>query len=268
MDWQTIDSDMTTWRTKVKDLQTNLGIGPSEGCFHCEYFEGCKGCKESLPPEFRDILVCGDWTYVGRQYGEASIGGKRAKVLFVSMDRGGRGDPNNKVLEKFEDTQWAFRDSAYNRVNPHMAGVDVALEYLLDNETSREDRCQQFALTNSVRCRPITGKAESKTTNIMKQNCSSHTRAIIKALEPDIIIAQGRRQNPQIETPCKIICTLFTPDIKKKYYCKGRSPVEIGQGEGILFLLTAHPRHHIPQRYMPEELEKALERAKKIYSGE
>ena len=266
MDWQTIDSDMTTWRTKVKDLQTNLGIGPSEGCFHCEYFEGCNGCKKSLPPELRDILVCGDWAYVGRQYGEALIGGKRAKVLFIAMDRGGRGDPNNKVLEKFEDTQWEFRDSAYDPKNSHMRGVDVSLKYLLDNETSREDRCQQFALTNSVRCRPITGKAESKATNIMKQNCSSHTKAIIQELEPDIIIAQGRGN------PCNSMHRLFAPEIVERY-SGYRTSAEIGQGKDCLFLLTAHPAYYSRKGFkwknkLPEGLGEAFERAKEIYSGE
>ena len=272
MDWQTIDSDMTSWRTKVKDLQTNLGIGPSEGCFHCEYFEGCNGCKKSLSPELRNILVCGDWTYVGRQYGKALIGGKRAKVLFISMDRGGQGDPNNKVLEKFEETQRDFRKGAYKRGNAHMGGVDVELMYLLDKETSREDRCQQFALTNSVRCRPVTGEAASKVTNIMKQNCSSHTKAIIQELEPDIIIAQG-------DHPRESICRLFSPKIVKKYD-NGRADlfrsVEIGQGrirqgQEVLFLLTAHPANYpgfgYKTGYLPEELKRAFKKAKEIYSG-
>ena len=59
--------------------------------------------KKAFPLSFEDILVCGDWAKVGRtNYGEALIGGKRAKVLFIAMDRGGRGDPNNKVLENLK----------------------------------------------------------------------------------------------------------------------------------------------------------------------
>ena len=268
MNWDNIDAGMTPWRTRVKNLQTQLGIGASKGCFDCEHSDSC---YESLSHKFsRDDIVWGDWTYVGRQYGEALIGGKKAKILFVSMDRGG-GDKSKK--EEFEETQNSFRASAYCRYNPHMGGVDVELKHLLDETTSREDRCQQFALTNSVRCRPITGKQKSESTSVMKQNCKFHTQAIIQELEPDIIIAQGRNQDPKIETPCQIICTLFNPDIKKKYYCKGRSPVEIGRGEEILFLLTAHPAYYSRQGAkwdkgddLPtDELKKAFVQAREIY---
>ena len=265
MNWDNIDAEMTSWRTRVKNLQIQLGIGASEGCFDCDHFKCCHKSIRNQP------ILKGDWTYVGHQYGEALVGGKKAKILFVSMDRGG--DDKSKK-EEFEATQQGFRTAAYKRENSHMGGVDVELEHLLD-ETPPEDRCQQFALTNSVRCRPITGKQESESTSVMKQNCKSHTQAIIQELEPDIIIAQGRNQNPKIETPCQIICTLFNPDIKKKYYCKGRSPVEIGRGEEILFLLTAHPAYYSRQGFrwdkgddLPtDELKKAFVQAREIYSG-
>ena len=270
MDWKIVDSEMTPWRTKIKDLQIERGIGNSEGCFDCEHWE-C--CYASIPDQQKNNVSKGDWTYVGHQYGKASVNGKKAKILFVSMDRpwgGGR-------CEQFEETQQSFRESAKGRYNPHMGGVDVELEHLLDEETSCEDRCQQFALTNSVRCSPRPDlwarPADSQSTSKMKENCATHTKAIIQALEPDIIIAQGAN-------PRNSMCRLFDPDIVGRYHNGriGRSfrsveieKKEIGADKQVLFLLTAHPARYPgfgwKAGYLPDELKKAFERAREIYSG-
>ena len=262
MNWKIVDSAMTCWRTKIKGRQTDLGIGSSEdysseGDFHCKHFEDChKSISEGH-------IRKGDWTYVGRQYGEASVNGKMAKVLFVAMDRTGKADEEN-----FEDTQAEFRNSALKRINPHMGGVDVELVHLLDKETSCEDRCQQFALTNSVRCNPYSEKANSRVTRTMQQNCEHHTEAIIQALEPDIIIVQGKK-------PRQSMCRLFNLDSVESYDNRGTGwpyrSVKIGQREEFLFLLTAHPANYPgfgwKAGYLPDELKKAFERAREIYAG-
>ena len=238
MDWKTVDREMTPWRTKIKDLQTQLGIGAqtkikaSKGCFRCEHWESCYAsvsnqCKKNKVSK-------GDWTYVGYQYGKASVAGKKARILFVSMSRG-----YGTKYEEFESTQAAFRNSAYcpKPKHKHMKGVKAELELLLD-EASPEERCQQFALTNAVRCRHFSGSGSMKfnATRTMKKNCEHHTKAIIQALEPDIIIAQGK-------PPSNSMCKLFSP---KRVECYSTVlPAEIRQGEignkKVLFLLTAHP---------------------------
>ena len=262
MDWQSVDSKMTSGRRKIKDLQTKLKIGNSAGCFNCEHWKSChKSMKISGEQVSEEQVIKGDWTYVGRKYGEASVNGKEARILFVSMDRGY--DENR--CEKFEDTQVAFRTAALERSNPHMGGVDVELEHLLDEGTSTEIRCQQFALTNAVRCCPYSENASSKSTPTMKRNCEHHTKAIIQALEPDIIIAQGRH-------PCDSMCKLFDLDIVERYRNErtGRAS-EIGTDKQALFLLTGHPARYPGfgwrSGYLPDELEKAFERARKIYAG-
>ena len=162
MDWDNIDDEMTPWRTKVKNLQTQLGIGASKGCFDCDHFTSC---HKSISNQ---KMLKGDWTYVGHQYGKALVGGKKARILFVSLDRGGQGDG----YEEFEATQQGFRTAAYKRENPHMGGVDVELKHLLD-ETSPEDRCQQFALTNAVRCRRKSGSMRYKATRSISMAIST-----------------------------------------------------------------------------------------------
>ena len=79
-----IDKEMTPLRTAIKNLQTQRGCGASEEAFNCEWFE--KDCQESLKVDPSEIFK-GDWTYVGRQYGKATVAGKPTKILFVSMNR-------------------------------------------------------------------------------------------------------------------------------------------------------------------------------------
>ncbi len=139
MDWKNIDTDMTPLRIKVKNLQTQFGIGASKGCFHCDHFTSCHKSICNKP------ILKGDWTYVGHQYGESLVGGKKAKILFVSMDRTGTGEE----YEEFDQTQNSFRESANCRYNPHMGGVDVELEHLLDETTGKMDICRRGSRKHS-----------------------------------------------------------------------------------------------------------------------
>lgn len=265
-----VDIAMTPWRTKVKKLQIEQGTGASPDCFKCGYFDThSPGCYASLSNSYsRNNINKGDWTYVGYQYGEALVGGKKAKILFVSMDRTGKGNR----YEDFEVTQQVFRTAAYCRSNPHMGGVDVLLKHLLDETTSCKDRSQQFALTNSVRCRPRAEDNRSRSTNQMVLNCENHTQAIIDVLRPDIIIAQGNDKGK--ENPCKSLIRLFEPEILEKYH-NGRSKqslrsAEIRRDQEHLFLFTAHPGNYTgfgwSAGYLPDELERSCEHVRELYS--
>ena len=267
MNWKNVDSKMTPWRTKIKGLQTDLGIGSSEGCFDCGHFEDCYA---SIPDKEKNNVSKGHWTYVGHQYGEAPVNGKKAKILFVSMLKQIWDENKLKKGEDFESVQKGFRTSALKPRTPHMGGVNVELKYLLDEGTSCEDRCQQFALTNAVRCCFRLG-ARYHATGMMEKNCASHTKAIIQALEPDIIIVQGKK-------PCQSMCRLFSLDrveSVESYDNRGTGwpyrSVKIGQREEFLFLLTAHPANYPgfgwKTGYLPDELKKAFERAREIYAG-
>lgn len=227
MNWMVIDNEMTPWRKKVKDLQTQLGSGNSKDCFNCEDFPKCKESVDSNA----DIRQ-GDWTYVGHQYGKALIKGKKARVLFVSMERPWDGEEEYR-WQDFKATQQGFREGAYTRSNPHMGGVDAELTYLLDKTTSPADRCQQFALTNAVRCVPYFPNSDAQSTPEMQKNCSNHTKEIIKVLKPDIIITQGA---PTREA----IYRLFCPSIihNQRY---SQEIVKVGFVDKRVFLFTPHP---------------------------
>lgn len=266
MNWKIVDSEMTCWRTKIKDLQIERGIGNSEGCFDCEHWENCYASICEKNKVKKNKVSKGEWTYVGHQYGEALVNGKKAKILFVSMLKQIWDENKLKKGEDFESVQKGFRTGALKPSTPHMDGVDVELKYLLDEGTSCEDRCQQFALTNAVRCCFRLEETSYHATCMMEKNCASHTKAIIQALEPDIIIAQGTN-------PRNSLCKLFDPCIVKKYKKPKEASVEIGLGKGILFLLTPHPAYYSrkgfqwSQGYLPDELKKPFKRAREIYAG-
>lgn len=73
-----IDSKNTPYRKSIKRLYSSLGIIPTaKKDFKCCYYEQCSKPRRT-----------GDWSYVGVDYGSAKISGKKAKLLFVAMDRG------------------------------------------------------------------------------------------------------------------------------------------------------------------------------------
>lgn len=263
MNWTNIDNKMTPWRKKVKDLQTQLGSGNSEDCFSCKHFPKCEKSVAS-----NANIRKGDWTYVGRQYGKALINGKKARILFVSMER--PWDGTNR-WQDFKDTQKDFREGAYTRSNPHMGGVDAELTYLLDKTTSPADRCQQFALTNAVRCVPYFHNSDAQSTLEMQKNCKCHTKEIVKVLKPDIIVAQG-------SSPRKSIYRLFCPEIIKKDVDGRREvveTVEVGLADKRVFLFTPHPAFYTypdnsfiwKWKDLPTDLlEEAFKKVREIFS--
>ena len=148
-----------------------------------------------------------------------------------------------------------------------MGGADVVLKFLLDKTTTRENRCQQFALTNSVRCGPVSEDSKSYSTPTMADNCQNHTGEIIDELRPDIIVTQG------VGFPRRQIMNLYKPKLffetESKGQSQGKRSAEIRRGNGIIFLLTAHPAHHPEfawkQGRLPCYLHKAVRKARDLY---
>lgn len=276
-DWKAIDTAMTKWRKKIyRLLRDDLKIGAEKGCFDCKYFndgDGHKGCDQSVPGGLATGRK-GDWPYVGRQYGEALVGGKKARVLFVSMDRPGRSG-----TREWRAYQEDWREGALHRSTEHMGGVAADLKYLLDPGASREVRCQQFALVNSVFCGPPPARAlsgrplmSSRSSSTMKENCRKHIRRLIQALEPDIVIAQG------VKAPAAV-CRSFGPRTVRSWAVETRpTSVEVAEGEiglqRVWFLFTYHPGYY--RRFgfdwkggcsMPDELAGALDFVRDRYAG-
>lgn len=239
--WDRTDREMTPARVAVRNLQEDLGIGASDECFHCDSFD--IHCKPSIEKRLgEDVLISkGDWTYVGHEYGQARIRGKLARILFVSMER----PKSNQESESFEETQKAFRKACFHRDNPHMGGTDIELECLLD-PTPPEKRCMQIALTNSVRCRPVSSSANSRSTPTMVGECKHHTKAIIATLQPDVIVTQGK---PAFGSIAKLYRTETVYKTNNGRQGQTSRFAEVRRSDSMLFLRTAHPANHVGFRY-------------------
>lgn len=269
--------ERTAWQQKIYDLQVELGIGAEEGLFCCEHFEECNG---SVPC---GIDRKGDWAYVGRQYGDAPVGGKLARVLFVAMDRPFRGRESESPFLEYWSTQEDWKRSAFrpSPKNAHMVGVNRTMKHLLDDGAIAEDRCEQFALVNAVLCGPRAAKGrseeglmKSQSSTRMRSNCRNHINRFIQELEPDIVITQGK--NPRADVASLVV-------VERKHvgrWTNGRSGrahrwVELSSGavEGgktALFLLMNHPSRYPGfsgySERLPDEWMRALERAAKEHS--
>ncbi|MER3446069.1 MAG: hypothetical protein C4291_04180 [Candidatus Dadabacteria bacterium] len=128
----------------------------------------------------------GDWPYIGVDYGEACISGKKIKIMFVAMDRG-EGEEYSEE-QRFEDYQRVWRENVINPSNPHMCGAHLIMKELVREDTKDPSKfANQFALTNSVKC----GHMWSSSTPQMRSNCSNHLLEEIRCLEPNLIITQG-----------------------------------------------------------------------------
>ena len=261
-DWSSIDSKMTPTRIRIKALQEACGSGATEQAFHCS--SACL-CQASLRKRIGDApsISKGDWTYIGAEYGEAMICDRPSRVLFVSMERPKKRETDS---ESFEKTQQSFRHSCRCRSNPHMGGTDTILKYLLDCGTPEERRCQQFALSNSVRCSPINTGSSSRSTLKMLEECRRHTDKIIEALRPHIIITQGT--NPY----CSVAHVLSLPPSPLPLFAnendrvgpghrfandrvgRGHRFAEVRRHRHMLVLRTAHPAHYPGFRWKRGEL--------------
>ena len=249
-DWTEIDMRMTATRIDVRTLQEDMGSGAAVGAFRCSSWNLC---EESLRKRVGDTQITqGDWTYVGHEYGQAIVRGKPARILFVSMERP-KGHETDS--EPFEKTQKSFRESCRKRSNPHMGGVDTILCHLLDPEATADQRSQQFALTNSVRCAPMAKDSNSRSTNTMLRKCQRHTEAILASLMPDIVVTQGYLAYEGIE---RIVPTELHWWNDNGRASQGRRFAEVRRGAGILLLRTAHPARYPEFKWSKGNLPKHL----------
>lgn len=275
MDGNGTGRERTAWQQKIYDLQVELGIGAEEGLFCCEHFEDCNRSVQS------GIGRMGDWAYVGSQYGEASVGGRLARVFFVAMDRPFKGNEGGRGFLEYWSTQKCWHDGALDPPpnNAHMVGVNRIVKHLLDDGAIAEDRCRQFALVNAVLCGPGAARGEggalmeSQSSGRMWRNCRNHTRRFIQELEPDIVITQG--SDPRAHVASLIVgrervgrWTNRRPGGAHRWVELSRGSVQ--GGKTALFLLMNHPsRYPGFSRHrdtLPDEWMHALRRAAKEHS--
>lgn len=271
--------EATTLGQRIRHLMENeLRVGADEGCFCCQFEfdgDGWKGCNQH---GYLDDGRKGDYAYVGTEYGGASVAGKPARILFVSMDR-----PGEERHWTFEHVQAGYRHAARIRGNPHMGGVDVEMEHLVDGGTSPDERCNQFALVNSVLCGPPPARnakdkdkplAISRSTGTMRTQCQQHTKRIIRELEPDIVIAQGEWPRDSVRgllvDPQQIGDRWANQMSGQQHRWVELWRGSIEGGKPLLALLTSHPANYPGFRWktggLPDELNLGIQRTREAHA--
>jgi len=250
------DTVGTKPRAAIRELYDRLCITPCLGLqdFRCPHLPEC-----SPKPGRSDVpFHTGTWPYIGACYGQARVLGNLIRILFVAMERGGQYNPAEEPT--FSDTQWAFRDSAENRRNPHMGGASQLMEYLVEDKVP-DVYSTQFALTNAVKCVEYTKRMNSTSTPTMIRNCAEHLRVEITLLQPHLIVTQGRH-------PTNTVQQLFpglTP-VAEFVGDAGRSAVLVGKR--FVVLTTPHPARKIGWRWkrgpLPTFLQDAVRRAQEV----
>ena len=249
-----LDFKITPYRTSIKGLYSSLGIIPTaRKDFKCCFYKECSKPERT-----------GDWLYVGADYGEASISGKKTKILFVAMDGGGV-VPEYSEEQRFEDAQSVWHGAVENPGNPHMSGVHLIMKKLVDEENP-SIFANQLALTNSVKCTKYTKVMKTTSTSVMIGNCSNHLLEEIKCLEPNLIITQGSFPKRSVTYRLK----LNGPPIYRFPNSEGRGVAEIFKSEEWLVLATPHPARlkgmSWNERRLPTFFNDAIQKGKEIIS--
>jgi len=142
-------------------------------------------------------MITGSWPYVGVHYGKALIQGKRVNILVVGMDAGGINDASTSFYKRQNEWRCAFETAIENPVSPHPTGTSLLIRELVDQKQPARF-ARQFAFTNAVKCAPI-GNMTSRANRIMQAKCQHHLSKEIKALQPDLIITQGKYPEEMIQ---------------------------------------------------------------------
>lgn len=219
----------TEFRRKIQQFYAENGLEPTElgESFGCKFLSDCAiSC-----PEEGLCLHTGTWPYIGSEYGEATIYGSRARILFIAMERGGRFNPSNEPT--FSHTQNAFREGAETRHNPHMGGTSQLIEALIDENNRR--RCSSvFALTNAVKCVWNTENQNSCSTSAMKSKCAEYLLGEIEALHPHLIITQG-------DHPATTLRRLYPSLTALGEFSGAAGSATVMSGENFILMTTPHP---------------------------
>jgi hypothetical protein len=247
------DRMKTAKRMAIQRLYRKQGIQPCPSAkkFGCPQKDKCFDRADEM--EF----YTGTRPYIGAHYGEAKVWGRSIRVLFVAMDRGGKGFP-----KRFANTQGAFRTAAEEarlkgHSNAHMGGTSQLMECLVKSKNC----FQQFALTNAVKCVARTGRMDSMSNATRKKQYREHLRKEIKLLCPHLVITQGGFAG---ETVLK----LFQTNVAEKFSGPVRGKAEVRLSEFVI-LTTPHPARMPGWKWklewkkgLPKFLQKAVERAR------
>ena len=159
----------------------------------CPYYDECFASVESGPKFTFDYAA-----KVGVKYGEPGS----PKILIVGQEGKIGHKEVGETTESIDPKNGANNDH-YRKTLYTLAllfGKDTPLSYANADLVTHEDLLQRFCLTNYFKC-AISGNSENDCrglphTQAMKNNCYHLLEKEIDALEPDIVVIQGKFTPP------------------------------------------------------------------------
>ena len=254
---------MTPAMKATRALHRRLHIEPFADRFACRYLAGRTGCRGSLREKWgRNVKVlCGDWPYIGAEYGEATVSGRSARIVVVGMDGGGQKQMDLRFSRRQQDWYDGFKGRDGTWHNAHVAGTNLAIRELVDDEDP-ESYLHQFCYINSVKCTPEVEGMSSKVTPVTRANCTNHLQSELNELKPDLIVIEGRYPETMITHIYRLSVRAYEDD-------EDEFPVRLySESDKPLVLALPHPsarpiRHSILAGQLPSCYEKGIGQAKR-----
>ena len=154
--------------------------------FDCQHAQACAeaaGCE----------LNRGSEAHVGARYGEA------LRVVVVSLDTGGKGEPMDGRRETIEKL---YRlDGNTLHMNPHMRGTTKLLKviYGIESDTDGGNLFELYAMTNAAKCSRGDPNSSAKVPRDLYQNCSDYVAPELTCLAPELIVTQGKEAREALD---------------------------------------------------------------------
>ena len=145
--------------------------------FHCQHALACAeaaGCA----------LYQGSEAHVGTRYGEG------LRVVVVSLDTGGEGEPMDGRRTTIEGLYRPDGDTSH--MNPHMRGTTELLHAIYGTEPNADggNLYELYAMTNAAKC-SRGGPGSAKVPDELYGNCSGYVVQELACLAPQMIVTQG-----------------------------------------------------------------------------
>ena len=157
-----------------------IGVNREGITFDCEHF-AC--CEAAAAKDKGRCLTKGAEAHVGEKYGDP------IRLVVISLDTGGsKKEFGEDLLERRKTIQAV----TYRGANPHMKGTIETLWHLYGRDKSESDLLKRFAMTNSAKCSGRDSKTGMVPDKLYK-NCKEHGLAELKALKPQLVVAQGEK---------------------------------------------------------------------------
>ncbi|KUI34196.1 hypothetical protein [Mycobacterium sp. GA-2829] len=207
-----VDRTASAVRTEALQDYLSAHVLDPRGHFICSSAHSCKTSALSRPGT---AFLEAQGHSVGPAYDLATEAGAPYRVLVIPMEVGGSNPENHhRTMNQRTRDILASGELPFRARNPHMKGVTFALrlafglpvdddqaEYLhfTDGTTAQLFSC--FAMTNLLMCSAVaTGTMSSRSTRVMRANCSRHMATTVDILQPTLVISQGAQLDQPLRT--------------------------------------------------------------------